>query len=211
MSIWKNLELLTSTRARTFELVQGLTQGQIDWQPRPGKWSAGEQLHHLVLADSLYRHQMEELIGLAKAGRPTVIRRTLEDINFRPNFVPAAALPLFEIPFTVANLFIPTMVRELMIRRQIFPAQRPDIAKPVRGKAKADLTGTLERSLRATVELIEQNRDLPFSEMKVEHPVLGTSDVPFLVRLTALHEQRHQEQLLEIVLAVPRVQMAAVS
>jgi hypothetical protein len=210
MVIWKNLELLKSTRARTFELVQGLTQGQMDWQPRPGKWSAGEQLHHLVLADSLYRHQMEELIALSKAGQPTVIRRTLKDINFRPNFIPAEALPLLEIPFTVANLFIPTMVRELLIRRQIFPAQRPDVAKPVKGKAKADLTGTLERSLRATVDLIEQNRDLPFSEMKVEHPVLGTSDVPFLVRLTALHEQRHQEQLAEIVLSVPRVTMAAV-
>ena len=203
MVIWNNLELLKRTRLRTFELVYGLTQEQMDWVPQPGKWSASEQLDHLVLAAALYHNQMEELIGLAKAGRPTEIRRTMKDINFRPNFIPEGALPLFEIPFTLLNLFIPSGVRELLIRRQIFPAQRPDIARPVSGKPKAELTGALERSLRATVELLEGNRDLPFSRMTLEHPVLGKNDLPFLVKLTALHEQRHQEQIREIVLAVP--------
>ena len=51
--------------------------------------------------------------------------------------------------------------------------------------------------------MVEANRDLPFSRMTVEHPVLGRNDAPFLIRLTALHEQRHQEQIREIVLAVP--------
>lgn len=208
MIIWKNLELLKATRARTFELVKGFTQSQMDWAPRPGKWSASEQLDHLLLADSLYRTQMSELIALARAGEPPEIRRTIQDINFRPNFIPASALPLLEIPFIVANLFIPSLVRESMIRYQIFPAQRPDIAQPVMGKPKAELTGALEDSLRDTIELIQANRELPFSRMTVEHPVLGKSDLPFLVKLTALHEQRHQKQLAEILVNVPRVQLS---
>ncbi len=209
MVMWKNLDLLKATRARTLELVQGLTQGQMDWEPQPGTWTAGEQLDHLRLAALLYHNQIAELVALAKAGQPTEIRRTLQDINFRPNFIPAAALPMFEIPFTVANLFIHTLKRELLTLYAILPAQRPDLAQPVKGKVKAELTGALNKSLIETVNLIEDNRDMPFSRMIVEHPVLGRSDVPFLIKLTALHEQRHQAQLATILLGVPRAGTAA--
>ena len=207
--IWENLNLLKATRARTLELVGGLTQGQMDWEPQPGKWSAGEQLDHLRLAASLYHNQIAELVALARAGQPTEIRRTMREIDFRPNFIPASALPMFEIPFTVANLFIPTLMRELLTRYAILPAQRPDVAQPVRGKVKAVLTGALNKSLVETVNLIEDNHNLPFSRMIVEHPVLGRSHVPFLIKLTALHEQRHQAQLAAILLKVPRAGPAA--
>lgn len=201
--VWKNLELLKQTRAKTLHMVRPLGQPQMDWEPQPGKWSAGEQLDHLLLAEKLYRGTIAELIALARSGKPPEIRRTLADIDFRPNFIPASALPLFEIPFTIANLFIPSGLRELMIRRRIFPAQRPEIANPVKGKPAAALVKALEESLHETVHLIESNRGMDFSRMTLEHPALGKNDVPFLVKLTALHEQRHQEQIEAILIKLP--------
>ncbi len=65
MVIWRNLDLLKATRARTLELVQGLTQGQMGWEPQPGTWTAGEQLDHLRLAALLYHNQIAELVALA--------------------------------------------------------------------------------------------------------------------------------------------------
>ena len=206
--VWKNLELLKQTRAKTLHMVHTLDQPQMDWEPQPGKWSAGEQLDHLLLAEKLYRGTIAELIALVKSGKPAEIRRTLADIDFRPNFIPSSALPLFEIPFTIANLFIPSGLRELMIRRPLFPAQRPEIANPVKGKPAGALLRALAESLHETVHLLESNRGMDFSRMTLEHPVLGKNDVPFLVKLIALHEQRHQEQIEAILAKLPASQSA---
>jgi uncharacterized damage-inducible protein DinB len=201
--IWRNLELFRKTRARTLAMVRDLTQEQLDFEPRPGKWSIGEQLDHLRLADLLYRRDIAILIDLAKQGKPAEVRRTVEEINFRPNLIPASWLSWMAAPFTIANLFVPRLLQETMIRYQLFPAQRPDIAQPAKGKTGAELTAALRQSLDESVKLIESNRGLDFHKMVFDHPMLGKSDLPQLVRLNALHEQRHQSQIEAILRRLP--------
>jgi hypothetical protein len=39
--------------------------------------------------------------------------------------------------------------------------------------------------------------------MTVDHPILGDNDLPQIVKLTALHEQRHQEHIRTILKKLP--------
>jgi hypothetical protein len=47
-----DLDLLGTTRQRTLELSEGLTQAQIEFPPAAGQWSVGEVLDHLLLAEA---------------------------------------------------------------------------------------------------------------------------------------------------------------
>jgi hypothetical protein len=202
--IWRNLNLLRETRAATIVMVRDLAQDDAGVEALPGKWTLGEQLDHLLLAERLYRREISELIALAKSGEPPVIRRTTRDINFRPNLIPEAALPMLEVPFAIANLFIPRAMREAMVLYQVLPSQRPDIARPARGRPVAELRSSLEASLAETAALLEDHRGMDFDRMRVEHPLLGSNNVPSLVKLTALHEQRHQRQIEALLSALLR-------
>ena len=40
---------------------------------------------------------------------------------------------------------------------------------------------------------------LDYHDMSVQHPLMGTNDIPGLLRFVALHEQRHQSQINNII------------
>lgn len=199
--ISENLALLKRIRQVTLSLAAELTQQQLDWQPAEGKWSAGEHLDHLLLAERLYRDAIANLIERVKAGGVAELRLSFEDLNMRPNLLPKETLPLMEIPLMVGQLFMPRALKETMIRYRILDSERPDSARPDRGKGKDELLGELHLSLNQTKELIEANPDLDFHNMTLQHPLLGWNDVPFLVKLTALHEERHQRHIEELLAA----------
>jgi hypothetical protein len=203
-----DLELLRSTRARTFAMVSGLSQAQMDYEPAPGRWSIGEILDHLLLSEEYFRNEILQLIEMKKAGRRPILTRTFADLNFSLAFMPKFALPLFEIPFSVFNIFVPSFVREFMIRNRIIPAQNADAAAPRKGRKAAELCNELERSLRKTEAVFESNPNLDYRQMREQHPLLGDNDVLQLIRLVALHEQRHQAQISDI-LANPRFPKAS--
>ena len=50
-------------------------------------------------------------------------------------------------------------------------------------------------SLLETKKLFQNNLDLDYDEMFVQHPLLGRYDVPGLLRFMSAHEQRHQSQI----------------
>ncbi|MEZ5400207.1 MAG: DinB family protein [Bryobacteraceae bacterium] len=193
--MWSDLDRWKQTRARTVAMVSGLAQEQVDRRPAPGKWSVGEQLDHLLLADRLYKRDFEQLIALAKAGRQPEISRSMDEINFRPRAMPEAMVRMLEVPFTIANLFVPSGMREFMIRNEVFAGQRPDVAEPASGKPLGELIEALHASIREADEMLRGNADLPFARMVVAHPLLGRSNVPLLVRLVRAHEMRHQRQI----------------
>jgi hypothetical protein len=60
----QSLDMLRLTRARTLRLCAGMTQAQSDYSPAVGKWSAGEVLDHLLLAEKLYRDIFVRLIQM---------------------------------------------------------------------------------------------------------------------------------------------------
>ena len=53
-------------------------------------------------------------------------------------------------------------------------------------------------SLRETEQLFQTNTELDFTRMVVRHPLLGSYDVPGLLRFMAAHEERHQSQIREV-------------
>jgi len=195
------LERFAATRARTLELLAGRPQEQLDRAPAAGRWSAGEVFDHLVLAERLNRDELGNLVRLARAGEPARIRRSFADMDVSVAYIPKAALPFLELPFTVANLFLPAFVRDVLARSRWLPAQNPTAATPRRGRAAGELRADLEASLAATVDLVTANADLDFRAMRFSHPLLGTSDGIGVLAFMSVHERRHKEQIGEALAA----------
>jgi hypothetical protein len=193
----QNLELLRSTRAGTLRLCSGITQAQSEFAP-PGKWSVGEVLHHLLLADDLYRGNFAQLIELQKSGQRPVLRRSFADLNTSIAFIPKPILPMLEIPFTVMNMFVPSVVRETMMQFRLLPAQNPDIITPKKGQPMNELRAALEASYDEMAALFNANSRLDYRGMVYQHPIMGSNNVVQMVRIVALHERRHQSQIQDL-------------
>ena len=202
--IGESLEMFRATRAQTLGMAEGLSQAQLDFVPAPGRWSAGEVFDHLLLAERMNREQFVELIELQRSGRRPELRRGFADVNVSVAYLPKSLLPLLEVPFTVLNMFVPSGVREAVMRNRIIPAQNPDAATPRRGRPAAELRRELASSLEETLTLFDANPGLDYGAMFVAHPLLGRNDVNGLLRFLALHEQRHQSQIAEV-LSDPRL------
>ena len=199
----ESLEMFRSARSRTIELVDHLSQEQLDFTSATGKWSTGEVLDHLLLAEKVNRDQIVELIELKKAQQKPFVRRTFADVNVSVAYIPKSVLPILEIPFTVINTFVPASAREFITRHRLIPAQTPDIATPRKNRPAAELREELANSFKETESLFNDNPDLNYCEMRVQHPLMGTNNVPELLRFMALHERRHQSQI-KNTLASPR-------
>lgn len=193
----RELDIVRETRRKTLTLVEGLSQKQLDGRPSADKWSIGEVLDHLVLADGIARRDFAELIELARTGREPFLVRRFSDFNPSLLFFPKPLLPFVELPLTVFNLFMPHAVRDFLVRNRVLPAQHADATTPRRGRLGEDLRNELDQSLAATVSLFAAHSDLDFSCMRHLHPIQGLNDVPGLLRFIANHEGRHQQQIRE--------------
>ena len=189
-----DLEQFHTVRMASLGLAAGLTDQQAAFTPGPGKWSVGEVLDHILLAEQLYRDRFTRLIELKKAGRKAELVSDFSEINTSVLFIPKPMLPALELPFKMMNLFVPAAVRETLTRYRLMPAQAPSIAEPHKGRPVAELREALQESLAQTRKLFQDNQDLNYREMRLSHPLMGNNNVLQLVRIMALHEQRHQDQ-----------------
>lgn len=192
------LERFEATRRRTLQLVRDVSQAQMHPTPAPGKWSVGEVLDHLLLAERFFRGEIRRLIELQRAGANPVLHRGFADLDISIGFIPKAVLPLLEWPLAWANLFLPGCARDFLLRSRLIPAQHPAVADPRKGRPADELRDELAASLRETSSLFEANRDLDGSRMLHVHPLLGVNDVSGLLRILTLHEERHQGQIADI-------------
>ena len=189
-----DLELFHTVRMATLGLAAELTDQQAAFSPGAGKWSIGEVLDHILLAEQLYRNRFTRLIELKKAGRKAELVSDFSEINTSVLFIPKPILPALELPFKMMNLFVPAAVRETLTRYRLMPAQAPSIAEPRKGRPVAELREALQESLAQTERLFQDNPELNYREMRLSHPLMGNNNVLQLVRIMALHEQRHQDQ-----------------
>jgi len=192
---YADLALFRAARDRTLEMTAGLSQAQANFSPESGVWSIGEILDHLLLSEQTSRHDIAQLIELAKTGQRTFISHTLADVNFSPAFIPKSLLPLGELPFRIFNIFLPSGVRELMVRHRLVPARNADITEPRKGKNIAQLRSELESSNKETTGLLDLHPGLDYRTMVIDHPLLGANNVLQLLRILASHEQRHHDQI----------------
>ncbi len=195
------LELLRAARADTLRLTRGLTQQQADFRPGSHTWSVGQVMDHLLIAEQICRDTVRDLIGLAKAGRRPVIRRSFSDVDTSIAYIPRSLLPFLDVPFTVLNLFVPSFVREAITEHRMLPTQNPTIAEPASSRPITELRDGLRDSFDDTSALIRMNPNLDFRAMRYKHPLLGDNHVPNLLRIAAFHEKRHHSQIREIMKA----------
>jgi hypothetical protein len=184
-----------AARGRTVAIAAPLTQVQLDFSPRSGRWSIGQVIDHVMLAEDLYRGEIARLIELVRAGKRPYLRRTFSDVNVSPLFVPDVFLPMFDLPFTIMNRFIPQAVRDFAVEYPLLPMRNPTIATPRAGRPGAELRGQLVSSLERTHTLLASNVDLPFEQMVSEHPLMGVANVPHILAFLARHERRHHSQV----------------
>jgi uncharacterized damage-inducible protein DinB len=189
------LEFHRAAREQTVKMVQELSQNQMDYRPEPGKWSVGEVLDHLILGQRLNLSYLAQVIGMKEAGQRPVLRLSFTDVDVSIAYLPKAVLPALEVPFRVMNMFLPSSVRDFLTRYRLVPAQNAELTTPRRGRATDELRNDLVCSLKEMEVLLESHQHLDYSDMVVEHPLLGNNTVPGLLRFLTLHEQRHRSQI----------------
>ena len=197
-AVEQNLDEFRATRESTLAMTKALSQKDFDYSAAPNRWSIGEVLDHMLLAERLNREQIAKLIHLQRAGQRPELVLTFSDLNISVVGVPRSLLTLLEGPLTLMNMFVPDALRNYLTRKRLVPFRNPDVAAPRRGRPGAELRGDLISSLQETERLFQDNPDLDYDEMVVQHPLLGRYDVPGLLRFMSAHEQRHQSQIADI-------------
>ncbi len=213
----EDLELLRRTREKTLNLIGGLSEAQFQfapaWRlqlfelpflpirvlspPRP-KWSVSEVADHLLLFETVFRKDIAKIIQRKKSGQEPVLRLGFREINVSFGFIPRAFLPLLELPVGTFSQIVPNAMVEFLTSNRLLPAQNPDIAAPRKGRRQSELSRDLRISVKASEELFEANPDLDYLRMFRQHPTTGRQNVLEALRMIALHEQRHQQQIQEI-------------
>jgi len=196
---WKaKLEQLRATRECTLALVDGLSQAQTEFAASSKAWSVGEVLDHLVRADRLYREKFVQLIHLAQAGKPPVLRVSFAEVNTSIAYIPKPVLGLVEMPLSIMNSFVPKCLPETFVKYRLVPAQAPSIAEPTKGRELDALRADLRNAQQEMEALFSANAGLNFGSMRVIHPLMGDNNIPELLQFIATHEQRHQNQIRDI-------------
>src|SRR5262249_13424124 len=116
---------------------------------------------------------------------------------------PRSLLPFLEAPLSLINAFVPRCLRDFFIRSRLVPARHPRVAAPRKGMSINELRTALSKSLRETETLIVSNPGIDFHALVHVHPILGSNDTFELLHILTLHEQRHQEQITEILAEMP--------
>lgn len=202
-SLAKSLDEFAATRAQTLAMMNGLTQEQLEFVPAQNRWSIGEVLDHMLRAERVNREQVAQLIRLKREGKRPELRLTFSDLNISVPGLPGSLLPLFEAPLTLMNMFVPDSLRNYLTRTRLVSFRNPDAATPQASRPAAELRCDLIVSLEATKTLFQNNPDLDYEDMFVQHPLLGRYDVPGLLRFMSAHEHRHQSQIIDIKDSLP--------
>lgn len=192
------LQQLRATREKTLALVADLSQVQSEFAPSSGKWSAGEVLDHLVKAERLYREKFVQLISLARDGKTPVLRVSFSEVNTSIGFIPKPLLSMMEMPLGMMNSLVPQCVRQTFVKYRLVPAQAPSIAEPVKARPLDELRADLRTAQQEMDALFTANSGMDFHAMRVIHPLMGDNNIPDLLHFIATHEQRHQNQIRDL-------------
>jgi uncharacterized damage-inducible protein DinB len=193
--VGERLQAFAGVRAQTLAMLAPLSQAQLDFSPRPGRWSIGEIADHLRLSELLWRDEIGRLVALARAGKPARLKRSFAEVNVSPLHIPTGVLSMLEGSFSFINRFVPDAVIGLITEFPILPTRNPDAATPCTHRPAAALAVELTAAIDETRRLISDNADLDFEAMTSEHPLMGANNVPRILTFLARHERRHHGQI----------------
>jgi hypothetical protein len=191
----KELQRYKTVRQQTIAMAEDLTQEGADFRPASSSWSPGEILDHLIKSQNLYQAQFERLAAMAQRGERPVLYLDQRDIDLKLPFIPSALMPVMTTPLALVNAFLPSVIRETMVRYRILAAENPSVSQPRFDVPIGELRAALRDSMAQQERFFAANPDLPYDTMRLCHAALGNNNVPALLRICLLHEQRHQDQL----------------
>jgi len=161
---------MNSTRAR--ELVNGLSEDQLNWKPAPGSWSIAQCLEHLTAATEGFDQYFEKAIA---SGRE---KRSVDGaIPYRPT----------RLGGWLIKQLVPEATRKV-------PA--PKIFRPAESSS---IEGALERFLQQQerfVKFVKDATGIDYNKTKLRSPVtpLMRYSLADAFVLTVVHGRRHLGQ-----------------
>jgi len=149
--------------------VQGLSEWQLAFQPAPGKWSIGEILDHLHLAERSITRVLSKILQQA-AGRGLIGE-------------PGSMEPLpYRIDREIYNL----------------PADAPESVRPSPERPLSQLLEGLEESRERLVEVARRADGRVVGNVTIRHFQLGELHFYQWLALEAAHEAKHLAQIRQI-------------
>jgi uncharacterized damage-inducible protein DinB len=193
--IARSLDAFRNVRMETLETARPLTAEQASFRPDRESWSLAQNLDHLIRIDGIYREHIQKLLDLAREGKRLTIVMPWGESDPRPQFVPSMVMPMLELPFTMMNMFVPSMVRETFLRFPVMKAKSPKRAEPESGRDLTELLSGLRTSFETTRLLLEGLLPANAERVALIHPVFGRNTIPDILGLMTAHERRHQAQM----------------
>jgi DinB superfamily len=170
------LEELSRRLAADLEALAGavatMTQAEADWRPGPDRWSAGEVLHHVVLANRTFAIVAARLI-----------RQGLRD-GLKPGPESRRSWP---------------RMRAIAEIGAAGPVKHPDRVTPTPGLAIATLRRELAESHRAVTAALPALGGLDLGALRFPHPLGFELNLYQWVDIAGAHERRHLAQIERIV------------
>ena len=149
--------------------VQGLSEGQLAFQSTPGKWSIGEILDHLHLAERSIARVLSKILQQA-AGRGLVGE-------------PGSMDPL---PHRI----------DMQIYNQ--PADAPESVRPSPDRPLGQLLGSLQESRERLQEVASRADGRVVGNVTIQHFQLGELHFYQWLALAGAHEAKHLVQIRQI-------------
>lgn len=164
--IWKEN---VATRQALFDEVRGLSERQLAFQPAAGKWSIGEILDHLCLAEQSIGRVVSRILQQA-AGRGLIGEPG--SMEFPPNWLD----------------------REMFSR----PAAAPESVLPLPGQPLPRLLSNLEESRERLLEVCSRADGRVVGDVTIRHFQLGELHFYQWLALEGAHESKHLAQIRQI-------------
>jgi hypothetical protein len=164
--IWKEN---AAVREALCQEVHGLSEEELTFQPGPGKWSIGEILDHLHLAERSFTRVLSKILQQA-AGRGLIGE-------------PGSMVP-------------PPHQLDLGIYNQ--PAQAPESLRPSPQRPLPQLLSSLEESRDRLLEVARRANGRVVGGVAIRHFQLGELHFYQWLLLEAAHESKHLAQIRQI-------------
>ncbi len=148
--------------------VAPLTQAQADWKPAPERWSAGEVLHHVVLANRTFAVVARKLIQQGRREGLTAGPRTRRSWP---------------------------RLRSIAEIGASGPVKNPDRVTPAPGLPIAALREELAESHAAVAAAIPALAGLDLGALRFPHPLGFELNLYQWIDIAGAHERRHLAQI----------------
>lgn len=165
----KALNWLRESQKQTLDAVEGLSDEQWNFKPAPGRWSVGEVVEHIYLAEGLLFKQVEA--AMAAPFNPNWKEKTKGKSEF---------------------------IERVMVNRT-GKAQAPEQIVPVGKLTRSELIEKLKSARAATVKFAEQtDAPLKSHTSEHPFPVFNTLSAYNWLIYIPLHNIRHNQQIDEV-------------